>query len=355
MPHAIIESPVEFLSDGTVCRGLFVRPAATHTRAPLVVMSHGLGGLYEMRLDAYARRFAEAGYAVLTFDYRHFGRSDGQPRHWLVREWQQADIHAAIEHGKGLPGVDRKRVVLFGSSLAGGHMIDVSAARPDISATIIQGPFTDGLASAWALALPSVLGVGLFALADAVSRLVRGKPVLVPLAGTWGTPALMTAPDVVQGVLKLFPEGTVLSGRLSRHFQRFAQKTIRLTPNVGTSDRPEADPIGHLTGSIILPSGTVLINGVSALFGLMIMTWRPGKKLKRLRAPTLVCVCEHDSVAPSGPTLRHAQGAPKCETRVYPYGHFDIYTDEPFEVMTGDQLAFLQRVVPVAQNTARPW
>lgn len=346
MSVAIVESPVEFLSDGTVCRGLFVRPAAIDPPAPLVVMSHGLGGLYEMRLDAYARRFAEAGYAVLTFDYRYFGRSDGQPRHWLVREWQQADIMAAIDHGKTLPGVDGRRVILFGSSLAGGHMIDVSCARHDIAATIIQGPFTDGLASARALAVPSVLGVGLFALADALSRLVRRKPVLVPLAGTWGTPALMTAPDVVQGVLKLFPPGTVLSGRLSKHFRRFAQKTIHLTPNINTSERPEADPIGALTGSIILPSGTVLINGVSALFGLMIMTWRPGKKLKQLRSPMLVCVCEHDSVAPSGPTVRYARAAPLCETRVYPYGHFDIYTDEPFEVMTGDQLAFLQRVVP---------
>lgn len=355
MPSAIVESPVEFASDGTVCRGLFVRPAARHTRAPLVVMAHGLGGLYEMRLDAYARRFAEAGYAVLTFDYRFFGRSDGQPRHVLVREWQQADIHAAIEHGKGLPGVDRKRVVLFGSSLAGGHMIDVSAARTDIAATIIQGPFTDGLASAWALALPSVLGVGLFAMADALSRLVGRKPVLVPLAGTWGTPALMTAPDVVQGVLKLFPEGTVLSGRLSRLYQRFARNTVHLPPNVRPSEQPEPDPAGQLAGSVILPTGTVLINGVSALFGLEIMGWRPGKKLKRLRAPVMVCVCEHDSVAPAAATLRHALNAPRCDTRVYPYGHFDIYTDEPFDVMTRDQLAFLHRVVPVAQGLRGPW
>jgi hypothetical protein len=27
-----------------------------------------------------SRRFAEAGLAVLTFDYRHYGRSEGEPR-----------------------------------------------------------------------------------------------------------------------------------------------------------------------------------------------------------------------------------------------------------------------------------
>jgi uncharacterized protein len=346
MPIAIEERDIEFTSHGTTCRGLFVRPSVGKP-APLIVIAHGLGGIYEMRLDAYARRFAEAGYAALTFDYRHFGRSDGQPRHWLVREWQQEDIAAAIAHGKTLHGVDPGRVVLFGSSLAGGHMIDVTHARNDISATIIQGPFTDGLASGLALSIPSAIGVGLFAAWDAVSRVLRGKPVLVPLAGTLGTPAMMTSPDVVQGVLKLFPPGTVLSQRLSAHYQRFASKVIRLSAHVSTSDRPERDAISSLTGSVILPSGTVLINGVTAIFGLKILFWRPGKKLRGLRSPMLVCVCEGDSVAPSRQTLRYAQAAPRCETKVYPYGHFDIYTDEPFDIMTADQLAYLNRVVPV--------
>lgn len=346
MPFPIQEQAVEFKSEGITCRGLFVRPQGNRL-APLIVMAHGLGGIYEMRLDAYARRFAAAGYATLTFDYRYFGRSDGQPRHWLVREWQQADIAAAIEHGKTLEGVDPQRIILFGSSLAGGHMIDVTSARHDIAATIIQGPFTDGVASAMALSIPSVIGVTLFAAWDALSRLIRRKPVLVPLAGTFGTPAMMTATDVVQGVFQLFPQGTVLSGQLSKLFRRHASKTIRLTPNVALSDQPEADAISHFTGSLILPSGTVLINGVSAVFGMKIIFWRPGKKLAALRTPMLVGVCAFDSVAPAKATLRHAKDAKQCTVKVYPFGHFDIYTGEPFDLMTADQLAFLQRVVPI--------
>lgn len=348
MSAAVQEQTIEFQSDGITCRGLFVRPAASAKPAPLIVLAHGLGGIYEMRLDAYARRFAAAGYAALTFDYRYFGRSDGQPRHWLVREWQQADIAAAIDFGKTLEGVDPKRIVLFGSSLAGGHMIDVTSSRQDITATIIQAPFTDGLASARALSIPSTIGVGLFAMADALSRLIRRKPVLVPLAGTLGTPAMMTAPDVVQGVLKLFPVGTVLSGKLSAHYRRFASKKITLTPNIQLSEQPEADEISDLTGSVILPSGTTLINGVTALFGLKIMGWRPGLKLRHLRSPMLVCVCEVDSVAPSKQTLAFASTSPLCQTKVYPFGHFDIYTDEPFDLMTADQLAFLRQTVPLS-------
>jgi uncharacterized protein len=341
----IIEREIEFVSEGTICRGLFVRPD-TNKPAPLIVLVHGLGGVYEMRLDSYARTFAAAGYAALTFDYRYFGRSDGNPRHLLEREYQQKDIDNSIAFGKALEGVDASKVILWGTSLGGGNMIDVSSRRKDIAASIVQGPFTDGLASAMKLSVFSLIEVSLIATVDLLSRLVGRPPVLVPLAGTYGTPALMTSEDTVQSVIKLFPRGSLFSGQLSKLFNRFAKKKITLTDNVNTSDLPEKYPISKFTGSVIFPSGTVLITGVSALFGLKIILWRPGKNLKKLSAPMFVCVCETDSVAPAKPTIKYASAAPMCEYKVYPYGHFDIYTDEPFEIITRDQLEFLKRVVP---------
>lgn len=342
------EKEVEFQSQGVTCRGLFVRPNDGKP-APLVVLGHGLGGVYEMRLDTYARRFADAGYAALTFDYRRFGRSDGQPRHLLVLEHQQQDFEAAVDFGKTLDGVDPNRVVLWGTSLAGGHVIDIASRRRDLAATIIQGPFTDGVASMRAISLPSMLGMGGFIAADVVSRTLGLPPVLAPLAGTYGTPALMTKEDVVQSVLMLLPSGSRLSGRLSNWYRRFAQSKITLPPGVDTSDEPEQFPISRLTGSIRLPSGTVLISGVSATFGLKIGFWRPGKNMKKLGAPMLVCACEHDSVAPPASTVAYAKAAPMCELKLYPYGHFEIYLGEPYERVTADQVAFLQRVVPVHQ------
>jgi uncharacterized protein len=344
--NSFIETEIEFQSEGITCRGIFVKPKSGKP-APLIVLSHGLGGIYEMRLDAFARRFAEAGFAALTFDYRFFGRSDGNPRHLLVKEQQQQDIETAIAFGKTLEGVDPTRVILWGTSLAGGHMIDVSSRRKDISATIIQGPFTDGIASTLAISIPSAIFVSLFAVADAFSRVFRGRPVLVPLAGTYGTPALMTNKDVVQSVIKLFPKGSVFSKQLSSLYRTFAAKTIKLSENISTSEAEEKYKIANFTGSVILPSGTVLISGVSAIFGIKIMFWSPGKNLSKISAPMLVCVCEHDSVAPPKQTIKYASKISLCDVKVYPYGHFDIYTDEPFEVMVKDQLAFLTRVVPI--------
>jgi pimeloyl-ACP methyl ester carboxylesterase len=349
----IEEREIEFQSAGETCRGLFVRPAGAE-RAPLIVLGHGLGGVYEMRLDAYARRFAQAGYAALTFDYRRFGRSDGHPRHLLARDDQQQDFDAAIEFGKTLEGVDPARIILWGTSLAGGHVIDVSSRRQDLSASIIQAPFTDGPASARQMSLPSLLGLGCFIVADAFARLLGLGTVLIPLAGTPGTPALMTKPDVVRSVLRLMPPGSRLSGRLSWYYRRFAERRIALPDGITTSDAPEPFPVARLTGSILLPSGTALVSGVSAIFGLKICFWRPGKKLRGLRRPMLVCVCERDSVAPPERTLAYARAASACQVRTYPYGHFDIYVGDEFEEVLADQLDFLQRTVPSAGETRTP-
>jgi pimeloyl-ACP methyl ester carboxylesterase len=343
---SIVEREVELESQGVTCRGLFVRPDGG-APAPLIVLGHGLGGVYEMRLDAYARTFASAGYAALTFDYRRFGRSDGHPRHLLVREHQQQDFEAALEFGKTLDGVDPSRVVLWGTSLAGGHVIDIASRRNDVMASIIQGPFTDGIASTRAISLLSMLGLGFFIAADVLARLLRLPPVLAPLAGTHGTPALMTKEDVVQTVLQLLPSGSRMSGRLSKLYRRFAQTKIALPAGIGMSDEPEQFPIARLTGSIRLPSGTVLITGVSAIFGLKIGFWRPGRKMASLRAPMLVCVCDHDSVAPPARTIAYARAAPTCELKRYPYGHFEIYTGEAYARVTADQLEFLERVAPL--------
>jgi pimeloyl-ACP methyl ester carboxylesterase len=345
-PSSILEREVEFESHGVVCRGIFVRPEAS-TAAPLMILVHGLGGVYEMRLDAFARRFADAGYAALTFDYRHFGRSDGHPRHLLVPQEQQRDIEAAIAYGRTLEGVDASRLVLWGTSLAGGHVIDVASRRKDVTAAIIQCPFTDGLASALRLSVLSLIGIGLFAAADGIARLLGRPPVLVPLAGTYGTPALMTARGAVQGVLALFPSGSRLSGRLSRLYRMFAARRLKLGENLGTSDEDEPFDIARVTGSVLLPSGTALIAGVNVGFALKLPFWRPGQNLRRVKAPMLVCVCEGDSVAPAGRTIRYARAASCCEMKVYPYDHFDIYTGEPYALVARDQLDFLARTVPV--------
>ena len=67
---------------------------------PGIVMTHGLGGTKDMLLEAYALRYTEAGYGVLTFDYRCFGASDGEPRQLLVIPQQLEDLAAAVAYAR---------------------------------------------------------------------------------------------------------------------------------------------------------------------------------------------------------------------------------------------------------------
>ena len=70
---------VTFESGGSTIAAVFYRPNRPG-RHPCVVMAHGFSGTMDWILPDFAAVFAAAGFAVLTFDYRHFGASEGQPR-----------------------------------------------------------------------------------------------------------------------------------------------------------------------------------------------------------------------------------------------------------------------------------
>jgi uncharacterized protein len=75
----VTRTKVQFDSSGVDCAGYLYRPAEARGPLPCVVLGHGTAGTMD-RLFVYAEPFAAAGMAVLVFDYRGWGASDGQPR-----------------------------------------------------------------------------------------------------------------------------------------------------------------------------------------------------------------------------------------------------------------------------------
>ena len=263
--------------------------------APLLVMAHGLGAVRTMRLDAYAERFCAAGYACLVFDYRNFGDSEGAPRQLIDIRMQLQDWTVAVAYARTLAGIDPDRIGLWGTSFSGGHVIATAARLPGIAAVVSQCPFTDGVASLGTLSPPISARITALAMRDLVAARLGGSPVMVPTAGHPGEVALMNAPDAYPGFVKL------------------------------------------------VPTGTPLRNEVAARIGVKILPYRPGRLAAKVPCPILFCVCESDSVAPSGPTRRYAAMAPRGEVKLYPEGHFEIYVDDAFERVIADQLEFLSR------------
>lgn len=265
----------------------------------MVVLCHGLGAVREMGLDRFSERFAQAGIAALSFTYRGFGDSAGEPRQLLDIRMQHDDIDAALAYAREREDLDGTRVALWGSSFGGGHVMAVGARHPELKAVVSQCPFTDGLVSGMTLGPVSTVKVAVRALADVAASLAGQYRGRVRLFGRAGEAALMTAPDALPGVERL----------------------------IAGLDYPI---------------------WVWARVALQIMVYRPGKRLKDVRCPTLVCVCEKDSVAPAKVAVKYANEAPNAELRLYPCGHFDIYFDEPFERAVSDQVAFLQKHLGVA-------
>ena len=135
---------VEFDADGTTLRGWFYAPAEAESPAPVVVVTHGYGGVKEQYLDRYAEVFAAAGLAVLVYDHRNFGASDGSPRQEVDPMWQVRDYRSAITYAQTRPEVDPKKVGIWGSSFSGGHVLVVGAIDRRVGAVVSQAGTISG-------------------------------------------------------------------------------------------------------------------------------------------------------------------------------------------------------------------
>lgn len=297
MTCSVTRHDLRFPSGDSDCAAWLYLPDTP--RPPVVVLGHGLGATREMRLNAFAERFAAAGIAALAFTYRHFGDSGGQPRQLLSISRQLADWDAAITHVQAHPDLDGQRVAVWGTSFGGGHAITVAARHPELRAAVAQCPFTDGVAAARALGPAGALRLLPAVTRDLLAGALGREPVRLALTGPPGTAALMTAPDAAPGYRALVP--------------------------------PDMDFVDEVAARVV-PT---------------ITAYRPGRHAREVIAPILFCVCDTDSVAPARPTLAHARTAPRAEIRTYPAGHFDIYLGNPFDAVVADQTEFLTRHLAV--------
>src|SRR6059058_1248466 len=86
---------VTFESGGMSCAATVYRPHSATAPLGCVVMGNGITLTRNDGIPDYATRFADAGFAVLAFDYRHWGDSGGEPRRWVSLTRQLEDWHAA--------------------------------------------------------------------------------------------------------------------------------------------------------------------------------------------------------------------------------------------------------------------
>jgi pimeloyl-ACP methyl ester carboxylesterase len=291
---------IELDSDGTrlACWHL---PATSDAMAtargrPCVVMAHGFAATRDSGLLPFAERFAEAGAEVLVFDYRGFGDSEGAERQHVSHWNHRRDYHAAVARARYLAAVDPQRIVLWGSSYSGGHVLAVAAGDRRVAAVISQGAAVDGLAATTQIlryAGPGqLLRLSAHALYDAAGQALGRAPHMIPAVSPPGSLAPISAPGAMEGYRSI--------------------------------------------------TGPKFRNEMQARGVLGIMVNRPVLAAGKLSCPMLLVLAEQDNIAPPAAVRKVAQQT-GAEVLAVPAGHFDIYTGELFERSVGAQVDFLRR------------
>jgi pimeloyl-ACP methyl ester carboxylesterase len=273
-------------------------------------MGHGFTGTQD-QLESYAVRFAESGVAVLTFDYRCFGRSEGEPRQLVDGHRQLEDWRAAVDVARSLDAVDPERIALWGTSLSGSHVLRLAAADPRVAAVVAQVPVFD----------KSIRGIGREARAKMDREgLAPGTLLQVTLrsltAGIW---------DAVRGIAGLSPYYIPVFGEPGQ---------VAAFTDPGSSQHRE----------LFEKTGATWRNRFTPRFLFGVPKYVEGTA-ERVRVPLLVCVAEHDTDADPQQAVDIARRAPLGELVAYPVAHFDVYCGHTREQMLHDQVAFLSRVL----------
>jgi uncharacterized protein len=294
-------SKIYFEVAGTRC-------AAWHypgTNGGCVIMAGGFAVTKEPGTDLFAKRFHEAGFSVLAFDYRHLGESGGRPRQVVRVREQLEDWDAAVGFAAGLPEVDPARLAIWAFSASGGYVFELAARDPRLAAAIAQTPNADNqAASRNAARYQKPLAMLRFtgrALLDAAGSLAGRPPRLVPLGGEPGTVAVLTTPDAADSGAALNPDG-----RYPDWQQAVAARSV-LRQTVG----------------------------------------RPGRLAPQVRCPLLVLVCDQDRSALAEPAVRAARRAPGAELVRLPGGHYAPFLEQHEQAVTAE-LSFLRRRVLAA-------
>ena len=293
---------VSFPSSGDTCAAWHligeVDAFATDRGRPCVVMAHGVAGTRDCELLPFAEAFAEAGLDVLLFDYRGFGDSSGEPRQLAWPPRHREDYKAAVGFARGLAGVDSDRIILWGTSWSGGHVVYVAADDHKIAAIVSQTPDLDGVRTLREIARYADWGqlarVTWEGVKDAAGA-VRGRPPhMIPVVAPPGQIAAMASSDAESG------------------YKSIAGPTWR--------------------------------NEISARAVLGENLNRPINRIEQVRCPILVQIADRDTIAPP-PGARAAawRAKGKVEVREYPCEHFDIYLGEWRDRAVADQLHFLRR------------
>lgn len=286
---------IRFTAGGGECVGRLFRPPTSTAPVPCVVMGSGFSCVRDQGLDAFAARLAEAGFAALAFDYRHWGESPGEPRSLMDPGRQREDWRAALACASALSDVDRTRIAMWSYSMGTGHIQALAADGVEVGALVCVAPLLSGRRSLLHIGGPRhVARLTVVGARDMARRLRGAAPYRVPVAGEPGSLAVINSPDAVPGFAAITPSDSTWRNEVCAR--------VALAPPYSLT-----------------------------------------RRVSKIPCPTLYLVFEEDDVNPPELGRRAAERVPCGELREYPGGHFAPFVKATFERVVDDQVEFLRR------------
>ena len=287
--------------NGQVLRGWFYSRGLVGTY-PCIIMSHGFCGTKDGLLEGYALRYIEEGFNVITYDYRYFGDSDGEPRQLYSSAYQLQDLKAVIDYARFRSDVQDEGIFLWGSS-AGAHLGILAAVQDQTIAGVIgQCGAYDNLADF--NYLKDKVGMGHFLKLFVHAQRDKGRsrlglsPHRLPAYGREGTTAMFNVEGVYESVSWLLRRSWTFDNSVCAR-------------SIFTPQNEDVLSVAH-----------------------------------KIMCPVLLQTCLYDGlVSPESHMKLEEILGELVEVKTYPINHFQIYEGENFEKAVLDQLEFMKENV----------
>lgn len=259
-------------------------------------MGHGFGTEWTFGTAETIRDFVSAGFAVVTFDYRHFGESGGQPRHLLLVQRQLEDWRAVLSHVREDDRINPDRLAIWGASLGGGHAMTIAAEGARVSAAVLQAPHCSAMDAMRSFPTFNALLTAQHALFDLY---------IASFGGVHKIP-MINEPGRL---------GAVTFANWEEEARRF------------------------------IPPDSAWRNEIPARSLLSLGRYSPGMSAQRIKCPVCIHYGRKDFAVPPHSVERTALKIGDVELHAYDGEHFDIYYGPLRAEITAAQVDFLKRRV----------
>lgn len=296
--HAYTVEPLYVPCDQEMIAADFYIPK-TNNKSAVIIMAHGFAGLRQFKLIQYAQRFAQAGYAVILFDYRYWGGSTGKPREMISINSQLEDWKTMIQYASTCKFIDNRRIVLWGTSLSWGYALSLASELKNIQAIMVQIPYVDGAETAKLYPLQRYPQALKLSSQDYMGSKMGLNPKRLPVVDQYKLCFMPTA-DSYYGYLSIVNPDYYWSGEVPTR---------------------------------------VFFN---------LMRYRPIQLVRQINIPVLFIAAQHDSLIPIESSREAATNiAPFVSYHEWDMKHFDIYHGSWFEKAVTTQLEFLHQHIGV--------